>query len=53
MSDEKICADCAKFQTPCWLSDDMLGICDEGMFGDGEPSDKNERACEYFKEKEE
>jgi len=49
---DKICADCGKFETPLWISDKTLGICGEGMFGQCQASDKNESACEYFKEKE-
>ena len=49
----RICDDCAKFDRPSWLMDMQLGICSEGMFGYGEPSDKNDSACEHFKEKEE
>jgi hypothetical protein len=48
----KKCKDCAKFMRPSWLIDIELGMCREGMFGDGEPSDKNDSACEFFEEKE-
>jgi len=47
----KTCGDCGKFKTPHWISDKDLGICGEDMFGHAEASDKNESACEYFKEK--
>ena len=52
MSDEmKRCKDCVKFRQPHWISDRELGICSEGMFGDGEASDKNDSACEHYEEK--
>ena len=50
--DELTCDDCRKFRRPSWISDIELGICQEGMFGDCEASDKNESACKHFEKKE-
>ena len=50
-NEDKICDDCAQFSKPTWLTDRELGICLEGMFGDGEPSDKNDSACEFFEQR--
>jgi hypothetical protein len=33
------------------LSDRELVFCLEGMFGNNEPSDKNESACRWFEQK--
>ncbi len=42
------CKDCKKFSQPSWLGDAWLGVCQEGQFGDGQPSDRNELSCELF-----
>lgn len=51
MNEDKICGDCAKFEQPSWISDKDLGVCLDVMFGHQQASDKNESACEYFKQK--
>ena len=48
-----LCRDCKKFMQPSWIADEELGICGEDMFGHNEASDRNEVACEYYKEREE